>query len=258
MIKSLAKLIKYREFLKNLVIKDLKVRYKRSVLGFFWTMLNPLLMMIIFTIVFSTIMKFDIKNFSIFLICGLLPWNFFAQSVAMSNMSIVSSAGLIKKVYVPKVIFPLSNVFSNLVNFSLAMVPLFLLFPVMDVKIGATALFLPVAMLIILVFTAGVALVFSTLNVFFRDMSHIIDVVFQAWFYVTPIIYPMSYIPEKYVIFFKLNPMYYIVSCFRMPLYDGVIPDMNTLMMAAGTSILTFLFGWWFFSKCENNFIFYI
>lgn len=258
MIKNLIELIKYREFLKNLVLKDLKVRYKRSVLGFFWTMLNPLLMMIILTIVFSTIMRFDVKNFSIFLLCGILPWNFFAQAVSMSTMSIIGNAGLIKKVYIPKVIFPISSVTSNLVNFSLALIPLFLLFPVMSADLKITALMLPVSMIIVYFFTVGVALIFATMNVFFRDVSHIIDVIFQGWFYITPIIYPIKLIPEKYLIFFKINPMYYIINCFRAPLYDGVMPLGSDLAIASASAFIVFLFGWWIFNKFENNFIHYI
>ncbi len=259
MIKSFSELVKYREFLKNLVVKDLKVRYKRSSLGFLWTMLNPLLMMLILAVVFSTIMRFDVKDFAIFLLCGLLPWNFFAQSVSMSNMSILNNAGLIRKVYVPRVVFPLSNVCSNLVNFVLALIPLFILIPILSPdKLFLSAFFLPVSMIIIFFFTAGMSLIFSTLNVFFRDMSHIVDVLFQAWFYLTPIIYPMKLIPEKYIIYFELNPMFYIIRCFRAPLFDGEIPGMRPLMISGAAAGVTFLFGWWLFHKYENKFIHYL
>jgi ABC-2 type transport system permease protein len=132
------------------------------------------------------------------------------------------------------------------------------LLPIMSVDIKLSVLFLPVSVVIIFIFTAGFCLIFSTLNVFFRDISHIIDVLFQAWFYTTPIIYPLKMVPERFKIFFKLNPMYYVISCFKMPLYNGVIPDMNILLISFLSSVIVFVFGWWLFNKLENNFIHYI
>ena len=255
---NLRELIKYKEFLKNLVLKDLRIRYKRSILGYFWTMLNPLLMMIVFSVIFSLLLRFDMKNYSVYLITGILPWNFFVQSVIISNMSIITNAGLIKKVYVPKVIFPISNVTSNLVNFLLAIIPLFLLMPILGVNIDISALYLPVPIAILFVFTCGLSLIFATLNVFFRDMSHIIEVIFQLWFYLTPIIYPITAIPEKYRLLFKYNPMYYFIKCFQDPLYNHFLPDAQTLLVAFLLAVFTYLFGWWFFHKCENNFIHYL
>src|SRR3989338_2155248 len=224
MIGQIKELYNFRELLKNLVIKELKLRYKRSALGFLWTMLNPLIMMIILTVVFSELMRFGMKNFSIFLLCGLLPWNYFSHSVSLSTTSLISNANLINKVYIPKAIFPLSIIFSNMVNMVLSFIPLFLLMIFMGIDIQPSILLVPFLLLILMLFTAGISLFLSCINVFFRDFTHMIDVFMTAWFYLTPIIYPLDMVPSKYKMLFKLNPFFYIIENFRDVLFYGRVP----------------------------------
>ncbi|MEK6589309.1 MAG: ABC transporter permease [Nitrospinota bacterium] len=258
MLNKLKELYSFRELLKNLVIKELKLRYKRSFLGFFWTMLNPLMMMIILTIVFSQLMRFDMKNFAIFLLCGLLPWNYFSQSISMATTSLISNANLINRVYIPKAIFPLSIIFSNMVNMVLSLIPLFLLMIIIGVRIQPSILLIPVLLLNLMFFTAGISLFISCLNVFFRDFTHMIEIIITAWFYVTPIIYPLEKIPAQYEMFFKLNPLIYIIGNFREVIFYGRIPDFSFMLNSLFASVISFVMGYWYFYKNEKQIIFYI
>src|SRR5438132_12770136 len=189
---------KNRELIWALAIKELHVRYKRSALGFLWALLNPLLMMIILTMVFSTVMRVPEHNYPIFLISTLLPWTFFSQSLAYSVESIVSNGDLLKKVYVAKSVFPLAAVVSNLINFLLSMIPLVLLLVVFRFPFYRTWLYLLVPFVGLLLFTFGCSFFFAMVNVFFRDMAHILQILLQAWFYFCPIIYSFDFVPSCY------------------------------------------------------------
>jgi ABC-2 type transport system permease protein len=258
MISNLRELYQFRELLKNLVIKELKLRYKRSVLGFLWTMLNPLMMMIILTLVFSQMMRFDMKNFAIFLLCGLLPWNYFSHSVSMSTMSLISNANLINKVYIPKAVFPLSIIFSNMVNMILSLIPLFLLMLFMGIDIQPSIFLVPLLLLILMLFTTGISLFISCVNVFFRDFTHMIEIIITAWFYLTPIIYPADMIPAKYEMVFRLNPLVYIIGSFREVIFYGKIPDFSIMANSLLASTFSFVIGYWYFYKNEKQIIYYI
>lgn len=258
MLSKIKELYDFRELLKNLVIKELKLRYKRSVLGFLWTMINPLMMMIILAIVFSNLMKFDIKNFSIFLLCGLLPWNYFSHSIRVSTMSLISNANLINKVYLPKAVFPLSIIFSNMVNMILSLIPLFILMLFMGIKIHPTIILIPILLLNLMLFTAGISLLLSCLNVFFRDFTHMIEIIITAWFYLTPIIYPIEVIPMKYKMLFKFNPLIYIIDGFREVIYSGKIPEFSFLINSVIVSLSSFAIGYWYFYRNEKEIIYYI
>jgi ABC-type polysaccharide/polyol phosphate export permease len=255
MIKKLLEVVEYRSLFSNLVTSELKLRYRRSVLGFFWTMLNPLGMMTILTLVFSTVMKFDVKDYAVLLFAGLLPWQFFAQSVGLSLMSIVQKGSLLKKVYIPKLVIPLSAVTATLVNFLLALVPLVLLMFFMGHPLKPAIAFLPVAILFIALFTCGVAFIFSCLNVFFRDFTHMTEVLLQAWFYASPVMYTIKMVPEKYRPIFEWNPVLYLIECFRVPVFDGQLPSTHAIMVAASVSILTCFFGLAVFTRFERHFV---
>lgn len=248
----------FRELLRNLILKELKLRYRRSVLGFIWTMLNPLLMMVVITLAFSTIMKFSMTHFSIFLLTALLPWTMFFQGTMGALRSIVDNAHLIHKVYVPKAVFPLAVVGSSLVNFCLSLVPLFILMVVVRIPLSPAVVVLPVSILILTIFSTGTALIFSGLNVFYRDFTHMTEVLLNAWFYLTPIIYPMKIIPSSLHGLFKLNPMYYIIQCFRDPLYGGSLPSMSSLGISFLAALALLGLGWVFFKRYEEDFVFYV
>ncbi|MHC5036755.1 MAG: ABC transporter permease [Planctomycetota bacterium] len=259
-LNAVTHVFKYKFLVINLVLKDLKIRYKRSVLGFLWTMLNPLLMMIVLSVVFTLILRFQIENFPIFLISVLLPWNFFAQTLVQSTQSVVQSGGLIRKIYLPKSIFPLTAVTSGLVNFLFALVPLAVLMAVFRAPFTPALLILPVSIVVLYIFTLGGALFLSGLAVFFRDIDHITGVVIQMLFYLTPIIYPLTingkhFIPEEYQIYFKFNPMVYMVHAFREPVYSGTLPSAKHFLIYVGCALASLLIGWIVFRALERRMI---
>jgi ABC-type polysaccharide/polyol phosphate export permease len=241
--------------LYNLTASELKLRYRRSVLGFVWTMLNPLLMMSVMTFVFSKVMRFSMKDYSVLLLAGLLPWTFFSQSINLSLMSIVGKGALLKKVYIPKAIIPISAVLATLVNSSLAFVPLLTLTLLVGHHLNSTVLFLPVAMLILAIFAVGWSLLFSCLYVYFRDFGHMTEVLLQAWFYASPVMYTLDMVPEQYRGAFTWNPVTYFIECFRAPIYAGRLPDAHTLAIAVGSAIASLIVGTIVFLRYENQFV---
>jgi ABC-type polysaccharide/polyol phosphate export permease len=255
---KLAELYRYRELLKNLVVTELKLRYRRSVLGLLWTMLNPLLMMIVLSVVFSTIMRFNVKNYAVLLLSGLLPWTFFTQSVTLALMSVVSKGNLLKKVYIPKALIPLSSVLACLVNFLLSLVPLVALLLVLGKPLHLTLLFLPVPIVLLALFTCGVALVFAGLNVFFRDFTHMTEVILQAWFYLSPIIYTAEMLPPGYRFIIGWNPLAYLIPCFRLPIFEGRLPPLETIAVAGISAVVVAGVGFLGFLRFERHFILWV
>jgi ABC-2 type transport system permease protein len=255
---ELIALLDYKELLKNLVVRDLKVRYKRSVLGFFWTMLNPLLMMTIFTVVFSTFFRFRMANFVIYFLSAYLLWNFFAQSTVASMTSILKRASLIKKIYIPKAAFVLTTTISGLVNLAFAMVPLLLIMIVTGQRIGLSLLFLPVPVAITALFTVGLSLLLSAVAVFFHDVIEMYNVVLRALMYLTPIFYPLEIIPSPYRVLIQLNPMYHLIESFRVPIYRGILPSVEHLTYGGLSAVVAIIIGWWFFSRSAERLAYYV
>jgi lipopolysaccharide transport system permease protein len=231
MIRRFVELYQFRELIKNLVIRDLKVRYRNSALGVLWSLLNPLLMTLVFTVVFTFMLPNNIQAYPVFFMAGFLPWSFFAATVSGATGSIVGNASLIKKVYFPREILPISEVLANLVHFLLALVVLFGLILVFQVKLTAAALLLPLIILAEVIFVAGMALLLSAANVFYRDTQHILQVLLQAWFFLTPIFYPIDVLPQSKIILGmtvnvqlwlrRLNPMASLVASYQDVLYWG-------------------------------------
>ena len=249
---------RYRELMWALALKELKVRYKRSVLGFMWALLNPAFMMLVLTLVFSTIMRFAIPHYAIFLLSVLLPWTFFAQALSYGAEAIVGNGDLIKKVAVPKLVFPMAALVSNVINLLLSLIPLALLVPIMRHPFYWTWLYLPVPMLALAIFTLGAIFFFAAANVFYRDVSHILQVVLSAWFYVTPIIYPLDAIPAKYQWIFKLNPIIYVINGFRLSVYYGQLPKAPSILASFVCAFISLLIGFALFKKYQNSFVFYV
>src|ERR1700685_259382 len=193
MIELVREIYRYRELIWALAMKELKIRYKRSVLGFLWALLNPMLIMLVLSIVFSTIMKINIPHYAIFLLSVLLPWTFFSQSLSYAVESIVGNADLIKKVRVAKLVFPVAAVVSNMINLLLSIIPLALLVVLMRHPFHWTWIYLPVPLLALTIFTLGATFFFATANVYYRDVAHILQILLQALFYVTPIIYSIDF-----------------------------------------------------------------
>jgi ABC-type polysaccharide/polyol phosphate export permease len=250
--------LRYRELIWALALKDLKVRYKRSVLGFLWALLNPALLMIVLTIVFSTVMRMNIQHYAIFLLSVLIPWTFFAQSLAYAVESIVGNGELIKKVAVPKLVFPVAVVISNLINLLLSIIPLALIVLAVGQRFYWTWVYLPVPLLILSVFTLGATFLFATANVYYRDVAHIVQILLQVLFYATPIIYSADMFPAKYRWLFHLNPLNYLFNGFRLAVYNGQLPRIQSVAASLTCAIVALVVGFAIFRKHQSQFVFYV
>lgn len=265
-IEWLASMWTYRELVRNLVIRDVKVRYKNSVLGVLWSLLNPLLMTVVFTLVFTVMTPAGshIDSFPVFILCGLLPWNLFSNSVIGTTNSIVENASLVNKVYFPREILPVANVLAELVNFCLALVILFGMIFVFGIRLTPWALLLPLVILIQVIFTVGIGLILATLNVFYRDTQHIMTVIMLAWFFVTPVFYQVSILPRSYRLWGMtidvwrwahiLNPMTSLIANYRVILYNGAPPAYDFLLRTAATALAFFLLGAYIFRRYSWRF----
>src|SRR5690242_7480256 len=249
---------RYRELIWALALKELKIRYKRSVLGFLWALLNPMLLMLVLTVVFSTIMAINIPHYAIFLLSVLLPWTFFAQSLAYAAESIVGNGDLIKKVRVAKLVFPVAAVVSNMINLLLSLIPLALVVLVMRHPFHVTWLYLPIPLLALTIFTLGATFFFAAANVYYRDVAHILQIVLQVWFYVTPIIFSEEFFPAKYRWIFKLNPLVYVLHGFRLSVYYGMLPAFRSIAASFICALCALVIGYAIFRKHQHDFVFYV
>lgn len=267
----LQRLIQYRYLLYNLVLRDVKVRYKNSVLGILWSLLNPLLMMAVFSLIFAKLIpRGDIPHYTVFFLVGLLPWNFFSGSLLSGAVSVSSNSALIKKVYFPRELLPTAALLVNLVNFFLAF--LVLLFFLFASGLGLTvhALWLPALLITQLIFTLGLCLLLSALHVFYRDVIMILDVIMLAWFFLTPIIYPLDWLtPREFmgmtldpaVIMRWVNPMASIIDGYRTVLWGtmgqaGVAASMDPayLLRTFVTAVVVFIIGYTVFMRLQHLF----
>jgi ABC-type polysaccharide/polyol phosphate export permease len=258
MIELVRETYRYRELIWALALKDLKIRYKRSVLGFLWALLNPALLMLVLTLVFSTVLRFPIPHYAIFLLSVLLPWTFFSQSLSYAVESIVGNGDLIKKIRVAKLVFPMAAIVSNLINLGLSLIPLAVLVLLMRHPFYWTWLYLPVPLLALTIFTMGMAFFFAVANVYYRDVAHILQILLQAWFYVTPIIYSLDFIPAKYQWIFKLNPIIYVINGFRLSVYYGMLPRAQSIIASFVCAFVTLFIGFAMFRKNQDAFVFYV
>ena len=234
---SLAELVANRQVLGALVWRDLKARYRGSVLGFLWTFLNPLLLMAIYSLVFSVYMRVDLAHYPIFVFAGLLPWIWFSTAVATGAGAIVEGASLIKRVAFPPHVLPAVTVLATLVNFLLGL-PLLLAFMLgFGVPIRLAVLTLPLTIAIQLVLTASVATIMALLNVRYRDLQHLLASALTLWFFVTPVLYPTSLVPPSFQPVLILNPMTSIVLAYQDTLYHGRVPSLEHLAVAAAFAL---------------------
>jgi len=251
-IEELLAVFQYRELIVQLVRRDLISRYKRSILGVAWTMLNPFGTMLILTLVFSRLFHF-VQGYPIYVLSGLIVWTFFSQtSLAALNQN-VWGGSLLHRIYLPRTAFTISALGTGLINLVLSLVPLALIMAVISHPFHLSLLYLPVPIFLLAVFTLGIGLLFSTLAIFFPDVVEIFQVALTAWMYLTPIIYPPEIIPENLVWLLKYNPMYYFVELFRLPVYEGVIPTAGMLLTGLTISVSTFVLGWSIFTWKANE-----
>lgn len=254
-MKTFKELYAYRQMIFSLVKKDLRGRYKGSVLGFLWTFINPLLQLVVYTIVFSFILKTNIERYYLYLFVALIPWIFFSSSITVGSASIVAQKDLIKKIYFPRMVIPISYVTSSFVNMLLCFIVIFAVIIVSGAGINFLALLtLPVIMLVEYILALGMAMLTSAITVYFRDLEHILGIVTMAWMYMTPIMYDKSIVPENLMPIFNLNPMTHVIECYRAVLYEKKIPDLTTLLSAAGLGILILIVGMLVFNKLQKRF----
>lgn len=247
-------LIKYKEFLRTNVKKDIRGKYKGSFLGVLWSFINPLLSVLVYAIVFHYIMRFNIDHYLIYLISGIIPWTFFTTSVNMGMNSILFNSEIIKKVYFPRVILPISSVTSGLINFLISCIIVILFAIFSGVGISVYLFMLPLVIIIQYIFTLGVVFVLSALEIYVRDIEHIINFLISMLFYVTPILYTPSYVPDKFAWILKINPLAYIIESYHSIIYYKTMPNMSDIGIILTISIVLFFVGYKIFDKLQKGF----
>lgn len=253
-VEELFDIIKYRDLIYQLVRRDIVARYKRSVLGIMWTMLQPLGIMLVLTVVFSNLFG-GAKEYPAYLLSGLIAWTFFAQTTTAAIHQSVWGGTLMRRINVPYTVFSVSSVGTGVVNLILSLVPLFLILLITKKPITWAVVFLPVPLLFLTAFALGVGLMLSSLAVRFPDISEMYQIIIQAWLYITPIMYPETIIPESYRTWILyINPMYYLINMFRIPIYEGSLPPLNIIIMGAAVSSVTLIIGWIYFSNQADKF----
>jgi ABC-type polysaccharide/polyol phosphate export permease len=249
---------RYRDLVLALVARELKVRYRRSALGFTWTMLQPLLMMLVLQVVFSSLFRFQLANYPVYAMAGILFWNFFSQSVVTSMNSLRGNAMLLKKVPVPKAVFPIATVASGVINLVFALVPLLLILLITGHPLTPALLFLPVSILLVALFTLGAGLLLSPLSIFFNDIVEMITVILSVLMYLTPIFYPKEIVPPKMRWIVRFNPIRSILEVFRDPIYYGKVPPLSHITVSCLIVLVALAVGAWAFRKSSDRIPFYI
>ena len=266
-MKNLKELYDYRQMIFSLVKKDLRGRYKGSALGFLWTFLNPLLQLVVYSIVFSTIFRNNIEKFYLYLFIGLLPWMFFSSSLTVGSVSVISSKDMVKKIYFPREVLPIAYVTSSFVNMLLCFLVVFIVMIIGGIDPNSTfhwtaLLYLPIVMIVEYVLALGFAMLASALTVYFRDLEHILGIITMAWMYATPILYDVSMIQNILVEkgmgnlmhLYMLNPMTPIIVAYHQILYYGQAPDMSTLLSAVVLGRFFLILGYLVFRKLQRGF----
>ena len=266
-MKNLKELYDYRQMIFSLVKKDLRGRYKGSALGFLWTFLNPLLQLVVYSIVFSTIFRNNIEKFYLYLFIGLLPWMFFSSSLTVGSVSVISSKDMVKKIYFPREVLPIAYVTSSFVNMLLCFLVVFIVMIIGGIDPNSTfhwtvLLYLPIVMIVEYVLALGFAMLASALTVYFRDLEHILGIITMAWMYATPILYDVSMIQNILVEkgmgnlmhLYMLNPMTPIIVAYHQILYYGQAPDLSTLLSAVVLGLFFLILGYLVFRKLQRGF----
>lgn len=246
---------KFRPLLSELIARDIKTKYRKSILGVLWTILNPLFMMIVLSVVFSNLFKFDIEYFPVYLLSGQLIFNFFSESTTNAMGAIIANGPLIKKIYVPKYMFVLSRIFSSSINLMASFTALIFVMLAMRVDLHYTVLFVPIPLFFIIFFSLGIGLILSAIAVKFRDIVHLYSVFVTALMYLTPVIYPMSILPEWLEKIVLLNPITNILIMFRDVMMNNMVPSILSISIAIVETLITLAVGLYVFYKSQDTFI---
>ena len=250
---------RYKDLIIQLVQKDVKLKYRRSFLGYIWSILNPLLIMLVMIIVFGNMFGFATPNYPVYLLIGQTCFNFLSESTNQSMFSIIGNSALLKKTYVPKYVFTISKISSSMVNMIFAMGALVIVSIICKVPLSWHVLFVPVVVLQLYIFCMGLGLFLAQATVYFRDVQHIYSAFLTAWMYLTPIFYSANTLPEPLFKIIKyLNPMYGYITQFRIVVLEARMPDTQLLIQGTGVALIMLLFGAWCFYKTQDNFILYI
>ena len=254
-MKRIKEIYEYRAMIFSLVKRDLRGRYKGSVLGFLWTFLNPLLQLMVYTFVFSTIMRAGIEDYYLFLFVALVPWTYFAACVSGGASSIMGQADMVNKIYFPREVLPISHVMSQLINMLLTgvVVILVVIFSGKGINLLACA-YLPIVILIETMLGLGLAFLLSAWTVFFRDLQYIIGIVIMAWQFMSPVMYSTDLVPDRFRTLFYLNPMTPIIGAYRDILYYKKVPDISTFSSGIIMGIAFLIMGWIVFDKLKRRF----
>lgn len=256
MIEKIQEIYNYREMVSSLVKRDLKGRYKNSVLGFFWSFLNPLLQLMVYTFVFSIIMRNNIEKFYLFLFVALVPWMFFSSALNTGAGCIINQSNMIKKIYFPREILPIVNTTSAFVNMLLSFVVVFAVLIVSGYGVNLSVLlYLPLIMALEYILTLGMVFLVSCITVYLRDIEYVLTIVTMAWQFMTPVMYSSDMVPERFLTLFNLNPMTPIVEAYRKILYYKSAPDFSTMMSSVLFSIVFLVVGVLVFEKLQKGFV---
>lgn len=257
-LEELRDIYRYRYLIVQLVRRDVLTRYKRSVLGVAWTMLNPLGTMLVLTIAFSNVFG-GTRSYAAYVLSGLLAWTFFAQTTNAAISNLVWGGSLLKRIYIPRTIFSVSAIGTGFVNLILSIIPLLIVLIATKVPITPALIFLPVPMFFLALFALGVGLLVSTIAINFADVAEMYQIILPAWMYLSPVIYTVDKLPVRFQgLVTNLNPMYHLITLFRTPIYDGVLPGGTEILISAGISVFMLVLGWLFFTKSADEFAYRI
>lgn len=257
-LKGMQLIDQYSYLLKTLVIRDFKIKYKASVLGVFWSFLNPLLMTFVYMFVFSTLFRNSIENFVVYLMSGIILFNYFSEATNLGMQSIVGNAGLITKVYMPKYIFPISKVLSSGINLIISLIPLLIMMAITGVRFSKSLLLIPVVMLFLILFCVGVSLILSTAMVYFRDIQFLWGILLTILNFMSPIFYPETIIPARFITLYHMNPMYQFLFFMRTITLGGISPTPITYLYCFLASVVTLAVGLFVFRKNQSSFVLHL
>ena len=247
-------LYNYREMIYMLVRREIRGRYKGSALGFLWTFINPLMQFAVYAVVFSVLMRTDIEKFYAYLFIGFIPWFFLSTSIPLGSICVQQQANLVQKIYFPRIILPLATTLTTFVNMLLSELVVFAVLVISGIGLSIHILALPVIMVVELMFVLGIVLIVSALNVYFRDLAHIMEIITMAWFYATPIVYPPEMVKDSFPWLLVLNPMSGIIASYRDILYYHRWPQFSSLTLAVVFGVATVILGTVIFQRLQRGF----
>lgn len=253
-LEEIRELWRFRDLVFLWAGRNIKLRYKRSVLGIVWTLLEPLMLMTILTVVFSTLFRFQLDDYPVYLLSGLLLFDFFSRSTLQIVEEVVASQGLASRVYVPRTVFATATVLSYLVSWLIALIPLVVIMLILRHPVTPAFLTIPIGMTLTALFALGIGLAVATLGASFHDVKLTYQVLLTAWMYATPIIYPLDIVPDSFRRFFLFNPLVYLCQMVRDPAYSGRVAPVTTGLLAAAASLGVLILGWWIFTSRRSVF----